>query len=253
MKLQQHDLRRIYPNLEVWCTLVGVHGCHCLPRACMRPCMHSAACLTCSMCLCACACAHVLAMGELCHAHIRRCPELPPSCSPLLPSPPFHPLPSLPACLQVIPSNFQMRGMHTILRDASTSTADFVFYADRLLRLVSTACTAHAHLPAVRGALDMCRCGCDLELPVVASWAFSTCVLVRLRRALLSRTPPPAMPGGGGKLGAPALHVRARRATLGGACTEGGRSVCSASYDAAHSPTTPLRCMPRTVVPDRRA
>lgn len=41
--------------------------------------------------------------------------------------------------LEVIPSNFQTRGMHTIVRDSQTSTPDFVFYADRLLRLVSTA------------------------------------------------------------------------------------------------------------------
>ena len=38
--------------------------------------------------------------------------------------------------LEVIPSNYQIRGMHTLIRDASTSKADFVFYADRLLRLV---------------------------------------------------------------------------------------------------------------------
>ena len=38
--------------------------------------------------------------------------------------------------LEVIPSNFQIRGMHTIIRDKDTSAPDFVFYADRLLRLV---------------------------------------------------------------------------------------------------------------------
>ena len=38
--------------------------------------------------------------------------------------------------LEVIPSNFQIRGMHTIIRDENTTTSDFVFYADRLLRLV---------------------------------------------------------------------------------------------------------------------
>ena len=37
---------------------------------------------------------------------------------------------------QVIPTNFQIRGMHTIIRDHTTHHADFVFYADRLLRLV---------------------------------------------------------------------------------------------------------------------
>ena len=39
--------------------------------------------------------------------------------------------------LAVIPSNYQIRGMHTIIRDRRTSKTDFVFYADRLLRLVS--------------------------------------------------------------------------------------------------------------------
>jgi len=39
--------------------------------------------------------------------------------------------------LEVIPSNYQIRGMHTIIRDVNTNKMDFVFYADRLLRLVS--------------------------------------------------------------------------------------------------------------------
>ena len=38
--------------------------------------------------------------------------------------------------LEVIPSNFQTRGMHTIIRNRDTTTNDFVFYSDRLLRLV---------------------------------------------------------------------------------------------------------------------
>eukprot|EP00775_Hariotina_reticulata_P008007 gene8007-8205_t len=38
--------------------------------------------------------------------------------------------------LEVIPSNYQIRGMHTIIRDATTNKNDFVFYADRLNRLV---------------------------------------------------------------------------------------------------------------------
>lgn len=45
--------------------------------------------------------------------------------------------------LQVIPSNFQIRGMHTIIRDAKTSTQDFIFYSDRLLRLVVEAGLGH--------------------------------------------------------------------------------------------------------------
>ena len=62
---------------------------------------------------------------------------------------PFAALPTHPSTVvvpsafpvpQVIPSNFQTRGMHTIIRDRTTATPDFVFYADRLLRLVSPVC-----------------------------------------------------------------------------------------------------------------
>lgn len=45
--------------------------------------------------------------------------------------------------LEVLPSNFQIRGMHTIIRDANTTTVDFIFYADRLLRLVVEAGLGH--------------------------------------------------------------------------------------------------------------
>ncbi|ACO63580.1 predicted protein [Micromonas commoda] len=47
--------------------------------------------------------------------------------------------------LIVLPPNFQIRGMHTIIRSASCNRSDFVFYSDRLIRLV----VEHAlgHLP----------------------------------------------------------------------------------------------------------
>ncbi|XP_021612729.1 uridine kinase-like protein 3 isoform X1 [Manihot esculenta] len=38
--------------------------------------------------------------------------------------------------LYVIQSTFQIRGMHTLVRDSQTTKHDFVFYADRLIRLV---------------------------------------------------------------------------------------------------------------------
>ncbi|KAG4161819.1 hypothetical protein ERO13_D01G079000v2 [Gossypium hirsutum] len=38
--------------------------------------------------------------------------------------------------LYVIQSTFQMRGMHTLIRDSLTTKHDFVFYSDRLIRLV---------------------------------------------------------------------------------------------------------------------
>ena len=38
--------------------------------------------------------------------------------------------------LELVPSTYQIRGMHTLIRDRETSKPDFCFYADRLLRLV---------------------------------------------------------------------------------------------------------------------
>lgn len=45
--------------------------------------------------------------------------------------------------LELIPSNYQTRGMHTIIRDRRTTTNDFVFYADRLNRLVRARAALH--------------------------------------------------------------------------------------------------------------
>lgn len=38
--------------------------------------------------------------------------------------------------LDIMPATMQTRGMHTVIRDRSTKREDFVFYADRLIRLV---------------------------------------------------------------------------------------------------------------------
>ena len=81
-------------------------------------------------------------------------------CSrPLLPRVDPHPPRTAPIhpgarCLpgvQVIPSNFQIRGMHTIIRDRDTATPDFVFYSDRLLRLVVEASLGHLPFRRARG------------------------------------------------------------------------------------------------------
>jgi len=45
--------------------------------------------------------------------------------------------------LHVVPSNYQIRGMHTIIRDTTTPKNEFVFYADRLIRLVVEAGLGH--------------------------------------------------------------------------------------------------------------
>eukprot|EP00899_Mesostigma_viride_P011822 jgi/Mesvir1/20640/Mv14862-RA.1 len=48
----------------------------------------------------------------------------------------MHDLRKIYPNVSVIPSNFQIRGMHTLIRDKETTKHDFVFYADRLIRLV---------------------------------------------------------------------------------------------------------------------
>lgn len=67
--------------------------------------------------------------------------------------------------LEVIPSNFQIRGMHTILRDQNTNKTDFIFIADRLLRLVrstiltrTNALLYGAHVPALQFHADSISC-----------------------------------------------------------------------------------------------
>ncbi|PWZ25647.1 Uridine kinase-like protein 4 [Zea mays] len=47
-----------------------------------------------------------------------------------------HDLRKIHPNLYVIQTTYQIRGMHTIIRDAATATHDFIFYADRLIRLV---------------------------------------------------------------------------------------------------------------------
>lgn len=75
--------------------------------------------------------------------------------------------------LYVIQSTFQIRGMHTLIRDAQTTKHDFVFYADRLIRLV----VEHGlgHLPftekqvitptgSVYAGVDFCKRLCGVSV-----------------------------------------------------------------------------------------
>ncbi|WOL15885.1 uridine kinase-like protein 1, chloroplastic isoform X1 [Canna indica] len=47
-----------------------------------------------------------------------------------------HDLCKIYSNVHVIQSTFQIRGMHTLIRDRNITTPDFVFYSDRLIRLV---------------------------------------------------------------------------------------------------------------------
>eukprot|EP00803_Ostreobium_quekettii_P006270 evm.model.scf_174.2 EVM.evm.TU.scf_174.2 scf_174:14495-25490(+) len=55
----------------------------------------------------------------------------------------MHDLRRIYSNLEVVPSNYQIRGMHTFIRDRDTNKHDFVFYADRLIRLVVEAGLGH--------------------------------------------------------------------------------------------------------------
>ncbi|KAI7731187.1 hypothetical protein M8C21_030258 [Ambrosia artemisiifolia] len=59
--------------------------------------------------------------------------------------------------LYVIHSTFQIRGMHTLIRDAQTTKHDFVFYADRLIRLV----VEHG---SVYTGVDFCKRLCGVSV-----------------------------------------------------------------------------------------
>ena len=186
MKLQQHDLRRIYPNLEVGRSLLSPLQ---QPRS--------------------------SSLGVLLSQHCcRRLPGTrrpPPSLSLFLLSKllPVHVDCPCPDALQVIPTNYQIRGMHTIIRDRTTHHADFVFYADRLLRLVRRRCACQQrHACRTRQRWQRRR------LPRMAAWQVrkpptrSRFMLAALPAAVT--LPPPAPPalrpaGGGGGAGPPAL------------------------------------------------
>ncbi|MQL68001.1 hypothetical protein Taro_000229 [Colocasia esculenta] len=84
-----------------------------------------------------------------------------------------HDLCKIYSNLYVIQSTFQIRGMHTLIRDTSTTTHDFVFYADRLIRLV----VEHGlgHLPfkekqvitptgSVYTGVDFCKRLCGISI-----------------------------------------------------------------------------------------
>ncbi|KAH1263861.1 Uridine kinase-like protein 4 [Glycine max] len=75
--------------------------------------------------------------------------------------------------LYVIQSTFQIRGMHTLIRDSQTTKHDFVFYSDRLIRLV----VEHGlgHLPftekqvttptaSVYSGVDFCKRLCGVSI-----------------------------------------------------------------------------------------
>jgi len=47
-----------------------------------------------------------------------------------------HDLRRIYSNLDVLPGNYQTRGMHTTIRNRNASKSDFVFYSNRLIRLV---------------------------------------------------------------------------------------------------------------------
>ncbi|KCV68672.1 uracil phosphoribosyltransferase [Fonticula alba] len=75
---------------------------------------------------------HRCGAGSLLTTHLQSGPES--SARSASPSEPAFP--DAPSTLHVMKSTMQLRGLMTIIRDRSTSRADFVFYADRVIRLL---------------------------------------------------------------------------------------------------------------------
>ena len=71
--------------------------------------------------------------------------------------------------LELIPSNYQIRGMHTILRDQKTNKTDFIFIADRLLRLVRTYFHDLHSQPCVQDRTSCHLLTCSLFMTAMAS------------------------------------------------------------------------------------
>lgn len=63
--------------------------------------------------------------------------------------------------LHLVESTFQMRGMHTIIRDRSTPKGDFIFMADRLIRLVRAAHAVATGAASFRAATGLRTTECD--------------------------------------------------------------------------------------------
>lgn len=53
----------------------------------------------------------------------------------------------------------QIRGMHTLIRDAQITKHDFVFYSDRLIRLVSK-----------QGSLSLSQFGSDMPFSLIINY-----------------------------------------------------------------------------------
>ncbi|KAI8978927.1 uracil phosphoribosyltransferase-domain-containing protein [Pilobolus umbonatus] len=58
----------------------------------------------------------------------------------------------LPKQVQLLPQNTQLRGLMTIIRDKNTSRSDFIFYADRIIRLLVE--EGLNHLPVVQKVVE---------------------------------------------------------------------------------------------------
>jgi hypothetical protein len=87
-----------------------------------------------------------------------------------------------PSCPTAAAVDLQIRGMHTIIRDATSSKNDFVFYADRLNRLIVEA--GLGHLPFTEKIVKT-PTGAQLEPPMNPCTALYVCIAHRWGAAAL--------------------------------------------------------------------
>lgn len=101
-------------------------------------------------------------------------------------------------------ANYQTKGMHTIIRDRDTSMSDFVFYSDRLIRLVVE--TGLGHLPFVEKAVttpmgkpyigvDFAKKLCGVSIirggEAMENALRACCKSIKIGKILVHRHPPP--------------------------------------------------------------
>nr|VDD01611.1 unnamed protein product [Brassica oleracea] len=65
---------------------------------------------------------------------------------------------------RLIPLVWQIRGMHTLIRDSKTTKHDFIFYSDRLIRLVGAPSLYRKASGSVYSGVDFCKRLCGVSV-----------------------------------------------------------------------------------------
>ena len=70
---------------------------------------------------------------------------------------------ALPSSVYTLPHTAQLDALYTIIRDKDSSRGDFIFYSDRIIRLLVE--EGLNHLPVIPKTIETPTVGCFLILP----------------------------------------------------------------------------------------